>query len=235
VALHVQPGETRQAERVLWASLQSSSDGTVDKYFNRPCGRPLSRLLIHTPVTPNQVSVASSAIGLAGACLLARGDALSATMGALLFQLSAVIDCVDGDVARMVFKESRLGKWLDLAGDQVVHGAVFIGIGVGLARSGSSAPVSWLATSAVVGALISFGIVLRGMLSGGSRGNSKLQALIDRATNRDFSVLVLLLALCNSLDWFLWMAAIGSHVFWVLLLLLQWNSPSTAAKRVEPG
>src|SRR6185503_15374498 len=105
---------------------------------------------IHTPVTPNQVSVASSAIGLAGACLLARGDALSATMGALLFQLSAVIDCVDGDVARMVFKESRLGKWLDLAGDQVVHGAVFIGIGVGLARSGSSAPVSWLATSAVV-------------------------------------------------------------------------------------
>ena len=31
------------AERALWASLVSASDGFVDKWFNRPVGRPLSR------------------------------------------------------------------------------------------------------------------------------------------------------------------------------------------------
>jgi hypothetical protein len=41
----------REAERTLWASLTSSSDGLVDKVFNRPCGRLLSKLLIHTPVS----------------------------------------------------------------------------------------------------------------------------------------------------------------------------------------
>ena len=227
--------EAQAAERAWWASLRSASDGTVDKYFNRPCGRLLSRVLVHTPITPNQISLASIAIGLVGAWFLASGDAARAVLGAFLFQLSAIVDCVDGDLARMLFKESRLGKWLDLAGDQVVHVAVFIGVGVGLARSGSTAPVGWLGASAVVGALISFGLVLRGMLAGGQKGTGKLQTLIDRATNRDFSVLVLLLAALNSLEWFLWMAAIGSHVFWMLLLLLQWNSPEPAAKRAESG
>ena len=223
--------EARQAGRELWASLKSSSDGTVDKYFNRPVGRPFSMLLVHTPVTPNQISVASIVIGLAGAWLLARGGQAEAILGATLFQLSAIVDCMDGDVARMVFKESPLGKWLDLLGDQIVHAAIFIGVGVGLARTGSAAPVGWLAASAVAGALISFGVVLRGMLGSPARSSRRLQAFIDGATNRDFSVLVLALAIFQKLEWFLWMAAIGSHLFWIAALVLQMIAPV----RGEPG
>ena len=234
VARHVSnAAEARQAVRTLWASLKSSSDGIVDRYFNRPVGRPLSRLLIHTPISPNQISVASSVIGVAGAWFLAGGTPAQAVLGAILFQVSAIVDCVDGDVARMIFKESRLGKWLDLVGDQVVHSAVFVGIGVGLARSGSDAPIGWLVGSAVAGALLSFAVVLRGMPAG-AKGNGKLQALLDRATNRDFSVLVLVLAALNSLEWFLWMAALGSHAFWALALMLQWHSPAATTKRLEP-
>jgi hypothetical protein len=51
--------------------------------------------------------------------------------------------------------------------------------------------------------------------------NSRLQKLIDAATNRDFSVLVLILACFDRLGFFLWAAAIGSHVFWILALILQ--------------
>ena len=105
----------KAAERGLWASLASSSDGLVDRFFNRPLGRVLSKGLIHTPVSPNLVSVVSILIGLISAFFFAVGQSSAAIVGALLFQLSAIIDCVDGDIARVLFKESPLGKWLDLA------------------------------------------------------------------------------------------------------------------------
>ena len=95
---------------MLWASLTSASDGFVDKVFNRPCGRPLSKLLIHTPVSPNMVSVASILTGVVSAIFFASGQFITGIVGALLFQLSAIVDCVDGDIARVLFKESRLGK-----------------------------------------------------------------------------------------------------------------------------
>jgi phosphatidylglycerophosphate synthase len=186
-------------------------------------------MLVFTPVSPNAVSIASILVGVAGALLLAQGTASAAIWGAVLFQFSAVLDCVDGDLARVVFKESPVGKWLDLAGDQVVHAAVFAGIAVGLARAGSSAPVFWLGLSAVLGGLIAFAVVVRGMRH--NSGDSALRQLIDRMTNRDFSVLVIALAALELLESFLWMAAIGSHFFWLTALWLQLKSrrPTSAA------
>lgn len=213
----------QQAGRALWASITSSSDGMVDRWFNRPLGRRLlSKWLVFTPITPNQVSLASILIGVIGAWLLGTGLSSSVIWGAVLFQLSAMVDCVDGDIARSVFKESKLGKWLDLVGDQVVHVGVFVGIAWGLYRSGSPAPVLPLGLACVIGALASFGVVLRGILHPAPGGpDSGLQKLIDGATSRDFSVLVLLLACLGRLEWFLWVAAIGSQVFWITALTLQ--------------
>lgn len=218
--LVVDPQSARGAEQALWASLASSSDGFIDRAFNRPCGRVLSKLLIHTAVSPNFVSAASILLGLVAAWGFAVGSHASTVLGAVLLQLSAVVDCVDGDLARVLFKESALGKWLDLAGDQVVHVSVFAALALGMFRAGEGAVVLWLGASAVAGALISFGVVVRGMRSR-SAGNGRLQALIDAATNRDFSVLLLVLASMQQLEVFLWMTAIGSHVFWIAALGLQ--------------
>jgi len=211
----------RAASEKLWASLSSSADGTVDRYFNRPIGRWLmSRWLVHTPVTPNQISIGATLFGVTAGTMFGMGDPTLSIAAALLFQFSAIIDCVDGDVARAVFKESPLGKWLDLIGDQVVHASIFAGIAFGLWRHGTDRPHLWLGGSALIGGFISFAVILRGMRRpGGSDG--RLQKLIDAATNRDFSVLVLTLAVADRLGWFLWMAAIGSHVFWILALALQ--------------
>lgn len=218
----------RQAERALWASLTSSADGLVDRVFNRPCGRLLSKLLIHTSVSPNTVSLTSILIGVVAAGGFALGDYQSAVIAAILFQISAVVDCVDGDLARVLYKESSLGKWLDLIGDQVVHVSVFAGIAAGLLHSGEVPAAHWLGFSAVAGALLSFAVVLRGMrLPAGDQSRS-LQKLIDAATNRDFSVLVLVLACFNRLEWFLWMAAVGSHLFWMTALVLQFRSRDKA-------
>jgi phosphatidylglycerophosphate synthase len=221
VALVTDKASAKGATRALWASLTSSSDGLVDRHFNRPVGRLLSKLLIHTPISPNQISVFATLLGILSACFFAVGTHTAALAGAVLLQLSAIVDCVDGDVARAVFKESTLGRWLDIVGDQVVHIGVFVALGVGLWRAGTEAPVLALAASAGVGVVISFAVVLRGLLNPELQKNTALQKLIDATTNRDFSVLLLALACVDRLAWFLWLAAFGVHAFWMIALSLQ--------------
>lgn len=216
----------RAAERALWASLSSGSDGVVDRWFNRPVGRVLSKALIHTSVSPNQVSVCAILMGCSSAWLFALNAPVA---GALLLQLSAVIDCVDGDLARILFKESPLGKWLDLVGDQVVHMSVFGAIAVGVARSGSEAPVLMLGASAVLGVIISFAVVACSLTRPAGRANTRLQGIIAATTNRDFSVSLLILALAGQMELFLWMTAIGVHAFWLLALYVLWRSERSAA------
>ena len=215
------------AERCLWASLASNADGWVDRYFNRPVGRPLSRLLVRTPATPNMVSILATLIGLVSALMFGLGTQMCALWGAVLLQISAVMDCVDGDLARVSFKESSLGRWLDIVGDQIVHVCLFVGIGIGLWRGGSDAPVLALGMSAGSGVVIAFAVVMRGMLRQDIARNSRWKKLIDATTNRDFSVLVILLTVLGALEMFLWAAAIGVHVFWIVALAVQYYKPSS--------
>ena len=215
----------RTAERRLWASLTSSADGIVDRFLYRPLGRYLSKILIRAPFSPNQVSIVSTVVGILSGWFFACEYFI---LGALLLQLSASIDCVDGDLARVLYKESRLGKWLDLVGDQFVHVGVFAGIGFGLAASDPASPALALGISAVLGTIISFAVIVRLMQRKNGGRSSTLQKLIDAATTRDFSLLVLFLAMVGRLDLFLWMAGIGVHLFWIIAFCSQWQSARSA-------
>ena len=46
-----------------------------------------------------------------------------------------IIDGCDGEVARLKFQESRFGYLFDVTTDNIVHVAIFIGLGVGLYRA----------------------------------------------------------------------------------------------------
>lgn len=220
----------REAERKLWASLTSSADGIVDRFFNRPIGRLLSKLLVHTSVSPNQVSIVSVLIGMASAWFFARGQFL---LGAIILQVCAIVDCVDGDLARALFKQSPFGKWIDLGGDQVVHFCVFAGLGLGVARTDPATPALLLGASAAAGVLLCFAVIMREMRRPPGTRNLLLDKLLEAMANRDFSVLVLLLALIGRIDLFLWMAGIGVHVFWLAALLLR-RVPRAAGGPARP-
>lgn len=224
----VDASSAAEAERKLWAALTSTADGLVDRFLNRPLGRPLSKLLVRTPISPNQVSIVSILIGVASAWFFARGNFIA---GALAFQLCAVIDCVDGDLARALFKQSRLGKWLDLGGDQVVHFSVFAGIGVGVARLDPSVPALALGASAALGVLLCFAWIIRALRQPAAQRSPLLNRLLDATANRDFSILLLALAILGRMDLFLWMAGIGIHVFWIALLGLQIGRAAPAMSR----
>jgi len=212
-----------QAEDALWDTMASPTDGLVDTHFNRPLGRPLSRLLIHTRITPNQISVLATLLGMFAAYCFTLGLPQWMILGAVLLQFSAVAGCIDGDLARMGFRETIVGKWIARGGDQLVRLCLFAGIAVGVHRlhEGNS-PALWLGLSAAVGTVIFFVVMLR------SQGH--LQEFTDKISNRDFSVLLLTLALVERIEWFLWLAAIGVHLYWLAALWVrQRDDPEAAA------
>jgi phosphatidylglycerophosphate synthase len=221
------PAEAGRAERRLLTALASPFEGFVDRYFNRRFSAPLTRLFLRIGLPANAVTVLATLIGLLAATVIARGSYMAGIVGALLFQLAAVVDCCDGEIARLTFTESKLGERLDLWGDNLVHVAVFAGVAWAVARSPSSLLPAGLSlacgAAAVAGTLLSLWLVIRAhaLRERGRFATAATAARVDgflRTTaSRDFSVTVLGFALVGRLDLFILFAAIGANLFWITL------------------
>jgi phosphatidylglycerophosphate synthase len=216
------------AERTLFQSLKGEAEGFVDRYFNRTLSRLLTRIFLRMKCSPNTITMVATAVGLLSAVGFGWGTYEAGIVAALLFQLSAVIDCCDGEVARLTFAESPFGAWLDIAMDNVVHIAIFAGIACGAYLRQAGTEGAWvplaLGGAAVFGNAMSFWLVTKAQKIGATRGwNTPKQAawsdfILKNVASRDFSVVVLLFAVLDKLHWFLWMAALGSTLFWLLMV-----------------
>jgi len=146
------PEGRRAAERELERRIKKSVDldGVVAYYAIRPLSRLLTRILLPTRITPNQVTLCALVCGLAAGLCASQGSAL---LAGVLYWLGAAIDCVDGDLARLRLQGSRLGEWLDTIADDVSTLAVVLGLGVGLAADGYGQ--GWQ-VFAMVGAAVGF-------------------------------------------------------------------------------
>lgn len=137
-----------QAERALLRSLRKPQDGWTSTYLNRYISLAFTRLLVHTPLRPNQVSVGILGIGLLGAYLATKGTYESLLLGAFLVQMQSVLDGCDGEMSRLTFRGSRTGEWLDTIGDDLTNYGYFGGAAWGLYRTTNS-PL-YLALGAVI-------------------------------------------------------------------------------------
>ncbi|MBN2379003.1 CDP-alcohol phosphatidyltransferase family protein [candidate division WOR-3 bacterium] len=81
--------------------------------FADPIGIPLARLLSHTPVHPNVVTILSLVPALAACYFFWQGDGISLIWAALLFQFSWILDCTDGKLAKLTSKQTEFGRKLD--------------------------------------------------------------------------------------------------------------------------
>lgn len=113
-----------------------SNDGFFSVFFLRKFSKLLTWLAVKVNATPNQVTLLSFAIGLYAAYSFSRGTFISILIGALLLQLSIIVDCVDGELARYTRKFSKLGAWLDAVTDRVKEYMVFLGLAYGAALEG---------------------------------------------------------------------------------------------------
>ena len=115
------------------AQLQANrvDDGFYSTFVIRRLSKPLTRLALRLGMSPNAVTLISFAIGLAAAASFAVGSRWALVLGAVLLQLSLIVDCVDGEVARATRRFSALGAWLDASTDRVKEYLAYAGLAIG--------------------------------------------------------------------------------------------------------
>jgi len=123
------PHAFKTAEKALIQQLRDKpNDGPVSTYLNRPISTRLSRILLKTPVTPNQISVVTFLLSLVAAGLFMTGQYLWLVVGGILAQFASIIDGCDGEIARLKFLKSDYGGWLDAVLDRYSDALLLFGL-----------------------------------------------------------------------------------------------------------
>lgn len=78
----------------------------------------------YTRLTPNQITVLSFIFGILSAYSFLQGNWIYLVTGSILFELSYMLDCTDGRVARLKGLHSRFGGYLDIITDITKYFAI---------------------------------------------------------------------------------------------------------------
>lgn len=236
----------------LMAAGPKPQDGFMARHFDRHLSLSASRALLDTGVTPNQMTVFSTLLGLAGTAFFLGDSRLYYAVGALLVWLHSVLDGCDGELARVRFQESPLGSDLDFWGDNLVHLSLFSCLGLGFWLSGNG--VHTLALAAVADA----GVIASAWTAWGHRKahrderrrapeagvvdelagdgfESRLSRLENALAQRDFIYLLVVLAFVDMVYEFLWAAAIGGSLFFAIMLYLRRVNQNEQARQPYPA
>jgi hypothetical protein len=93
-------------------------ENAIDLYFYRPAGYAIARLLRHTPVSPNMITILSIFVGSAAAYLFYFNRWNYNLAGIAILIFANMLDCADGQLARLTGRKSEIGRILDgMAGD----------------------------------------------------------------------------------------------------------------------
>jgi phosphatidylglycerophosphate synthase len=221
----LRPADAPGLEHTLLLRLENPHDGYLDRLLHRRLSRPLTRLLLPTGISPNLLSVLGIALGVAGGLVLGLPGVLAGLAAVLLLEASAVLDCSDGELARIAHAESRLGHWLDVSGDTLVHLALLGGIAARISATGSGPGWPVLALLGI-GVLAAFAVIswtdataARRRRVGGWESRV-LDGVLSPLTTRDWYVFPVAFALAGRLDLLVPAAAVGAQLFWVATLVL---------------
>jgi phosphatidylglycerophosphate synthase len=238
LALRVETrADLQAAEGHIRRASYKNTDNTLAR-FNRGMSLPISVALMRTPLTANQLSVLLVGIGFYSAWLFSLGHYWTGILGAFLSLAASILDGCDGEIARLKYQESALGCWIETFGDYSYYIAIFIGLTAGAVRQTHHEAFYWVGGIALTGILLCFALLiyLRTRITAGrperlhaiARDRFKASptlwsALAWRlsftATRSAMPYGIFAFSLLYALPLIVVLAAIGSNVYWLSLVL----------------
>ena len=104
------------------------NDGPISKYINRPISKWITSKITDYPLTPNQISIAVFFISVFSGLIISMEGYFFLLLGALLAQLSSILDGCDGEIARLNLLKSKFGAWFDRVLDRYCDLFIFTGL-----------------------------------------------------------------------------------------------------------
>jgi hypothetical protein len=118
----------------------------LDLIFYRPLAFVFVKLVYPTDITPNQISLVALLFGVAGGLFFSFGTHISYIVAAILLILYDVLDCSDGQLARLKQNGTLIGRIIDGFSDYVVAVVAYICIGIGFSLQSGDPLYAWSLT-----------------------------------------------------------------------------------------
>jgi phosphatidylglycerophosphate synthase len=230
-ALNGRPEDREEAELRLARNLReetAAKDAILARLIDRKLSWRISYRLAQTRITPNEVTIANTIMGVGCAWLFSMPNYWARLFAAIVFLFSVTLDGVDGELARLQMSETKFGGQLDIFTDNVVHVAVFIGLFLGCYRASMSRAYIYLIPLVLGGFAMCALATWRAFKVRGEQAAKWLDT-VDRWSGRDFAYLLVVLALIDRLEWFAWGTAFGTYIFAIVLMWL------TSRREEQPG
>lgn len=144
----------RKAEREMLDRLKKPNDGPVSRHLNRPISTRISKHLVATGVTPNQISIFTFALALLAAAFFMAGGYAALVAGGILAELSSIIDGCDGEVARLTYGGTAFGGWFDSVLDRYADGFIIFGLTYAVFAAGEPLAALFAGFLALIGTFL---------------------------------------------------------------------------------
>ncbi len=187
----------------------------IDRYIIRKISGFITRLLVKTPITPNQVTIISLILGIVSAAFFSHGAHICTIIAGVFYFISTVFDQCDGEVARFKHMTSDFGKTFDIIVDSIVNATITIGITIAIYKTNGSGLTIITGLLAMTGIVVS--LLLTTYFSNEGKNYTGAKEMLDKLNNKDFFYIIMLASVVfNQMIWFLLIMAIGTNIYWVV-------------------
>ncbi|MCC7009783.1 MAG: CDP-alcohol phosphatidyltransferase family protein [Acidobacteria bacterium] len=147
-------GTAARLERDLVRHLNGGSRESFFTKIIRRFSVPLSIRLARLDVRPSQVTLAGLVVAVLSAWCISRGRYLPGLAGALLYYASMVLDCSDGEVARLSVRDSDFGAWFETVVDYATYVLLLAALAIAVRTDTGRSVFETAAFVAAIGSLV---------------------------------------------------------------------------------
>ncbi|HEY5934907.1 MAG TPA: CDP-alcohol phosphatidyltransferase family protein [Kofleriaceae bacterium] len=120
----------KRAEWAVFKGLPKTHQGPTDALVNQHFSLRITRVLCHTRIHPNHITIASFFWGLVACAIALQGTWTAMAIGGVMMQVHNILDSCDGEIARLRYQFTKSGAWLDNVMDEVIDDLFVASIGI---------------------------------------------------------------------------------------------------------